>query len=179
MSDTAKVPVQVRPGTKEDAKIIAKLATETLREAFAEHENSADTEAYITQYFHKLSVQSELADTKNHPFWIALDGEKAVGYAKLNRKTEKPRNLKGFRAVELQRLYVYEKNKGADLEKQLLELALQQAREDKFQAVFVSVWEKNEQALNFYAEMGFERFGWHYFLFGFGRQRDFWMVKYL
>ncbi len=179
MSDTTKVPVQVRPGTREDAKIVAKLAAETLREAFASHENTTDTEAYITQFFHKLSLQSELADAKNHPFWIAFEGDEAIAYAKLNRKNEKPRNLKGYKAIELQRLYVYEKNKGQGVGRQLLEQALEQARQDKYQAVFVSVWDKNEEALSFYEKMGFERLGWHYFLFGFGRQRDFWMVKYL
>ncbi|WP_141217604.1 MULTISPECIES: GNAT family N-acetyltransferase [unclassified Siphonobacter] len=179
MIDIAKVPVQLRLGTKDDTKVLTKLASETMREAFGEQNESKHIDAYISQAFHKLSVQAELADTKHNTFWLAFQGEELVGYCKLNRKSEKPRNLKGYKAVELQRIYVYDQYKGQGIGKQLLDACLEQARQEKYQAVFLGVWEKNESAIHFYEHMGFEKMGWHYFLFGFDRQRDYWMVKHL
>jgi GNAT superfamily N-acetyltransferase len=82
-------------------------------------------------------------------------------------------------AIEIQRIYLRQDQTGQGQGKYLMNYCLEWARGTGYGAVWLGVWERNKRALEFYRKMGFEQFGYHYFLFGSKRQRDFWLYKAL
>ncbi|MGA0557446.1 GNAT family N-acetyltransferase [Larkinella sp. VNQ87] len=170
-------PIEIRIGTPNDAVPLTDLAIRTMRAAFGPPHNPADVvDAYIKNSFSVEQMQQELNDPKN-TFLLAVDSDSSlIGYAKL-RRIRPPRQLQGQRAIEIQRLYVAETQIGRGLGRQLMERCWQEAQLAGYPVVWLGVWERNERAIGFYKQMGFERCGWHYFQFGPERQRDFWMKK--
>ena len=153
-----------------------------MREAFGPPHNPADlVEAYIQSAITEPQLAVELTDPTAWFFVVETPDQMPVGYAKLRRATPPRRMPRPHRqnAVEIQRIYLLQSQTGQGAGRQLMNFCLDWARLSGYEAVWLGVWERNERALTFYRKMGFERFGFHYFLFGSERQRDFWLYKVL
>ncbi len=153
-----------------------------MREAFGPPHNSADlVEEYLESAITEPLLAGELADPKAWFFMAESADHTPIGYVKLRRHTP-PRRMPHphrQRAVEIQRIYLLQTQTGQGYGKQLMDFCLNWARSAGYGAVWLGVWERNTRALTFYQKTGFERFGFHYFLFGSERQRDFWLYKVL
>jgi ribosomal protein S18 acetylase RimI-like enzyme len=165
-----------------DAALLTHLSATTMREAFGPPHNPADlVEEYIQSAITEPQLASELADPKAWFFIAESPDQTPVGYLKLRRHTPPRRMPQPHRqnAVEIQRIYLLQSQTGQGQGKQLMNVCLDWAHTAGYKAVWLGVWERNQRALSFYQKMGFTRFGFHYFLFGSERQRDFWLYKVL
>ena len=153
-----------------------------MREAFGPPYNPADlVDEYIQSAITQPILETELADTRSWFFLVETDDQTPVGYAKLRLHTPPRRMPQPYRrnSVEIQRIYLLQSQVGQGQGRLLMNHCLDWARAAGYETVWLGVWERNERALAFYQKMGFVRFGYHYFLFGSERQRDFWLYKSL
>lgn len=172
-----KTAFLIRTATPDDAVALTDLSIRTMREAFGPPHNPAElVETYIEETFSLEKIRQELMDPKATFLLTISPEQEVVGYAKL-RRNRPPRQLKGQHAIEIQRLYVSDRQIGKGLGRQLMENCLNLARQEGYKAVWLGVWERNNRAIAFYEKTGFQRCGWHYFQFGDERQRDYWMKK--
>lgn len=172
----------IRPATVADAARLTDLAATTMREAFGPPHNPAElVDEYIRSAITLPILETELADPRSWFFLLETNDRTPVGYAKLRRHSPPRRMPRPHQrnAIEIQRIYLLQDQVGQGQGKLLMNYCLDWARLAGYGAVWLGVWKRNERALTFYQNMGFERFGYHYFLFGSERQRDFWLYKSL
>lgn len=173
--------MKIRTATIADAALLTELSVVTMREAFGPPHNPAQlVEEYIDSAFSVAQLTAELSDPRSVFFLLELNGL-AIGYAKI-RQTKPPRQIPELyrrvgAAVEIQRIYLLTAHTGRGQGRLLMDHCLDWARQALYQAVWLGVWEHNERGLAFYQKNGFERVGFHYFMFGSERQCDYWMIK--
>ena len=169
----------IRRATPADAQLLTELGATTAREAFGPPHNPADVvDDYIRTDFAIDTVRSELNDPAATFLVMEDEAGKAVGYAKLRRRTP-PRQITARPAIEIQRIYLLRESIGQGQGRRLMEHCLDLARANQYAVAYLGVWEHNLSAIAFYTRLGFVRVGWHYFQFGADRQRDFWFQKQL
>ena len=153
----------------------------TMRQAFGPPHNPAElVEEYIESAFTVAQLTLELSDARS-AFFLLEEGGNLIGYAKM-RRTKPPRQLpnpyrKPGVAIEIQRIYLLAEHTGRGQGRLLMNYCLDWACQRQYRAVWLGVWERNKRALSFYQKVGFERVGFHYFVFGAERQRDYWLLK--
>ncbi|GAB4014627.1 GNAT family N-acetyltransferase [Spirosoma koreense] len=169
----------IRLATPSDAAPLTELSATTMRDTFGPPYNPTDlVEEYIQSAFSVPALTAELADPRATFFLLEQPDGTPIGYAKLRRHAP-PRRMTERNAVEIQRIYLSQRQIGQGQGRLLMEHCLDWAQTQGYAAVWLGVWERNERAIAFYERMGFTRFGYHYFQFGSERQRDFWLQKQL
>jgi len=81
-------------------------------------------------------------------------------------------DLKGPDTFELERIYVRNTHKGHGLGRFMVEQAIKMAIQRGKKQLWVGVWEKNLDAIEFYKRHGFTKISEHDFYMGTERQRD-------
>ena len=156
--------IRIRRAVENDYKILVNLGAKTFRQTYKNKANPGDLNYYIKNTFNKNQVLREIRDTSFIILVVSKD-DKSVGYAKL-LKSKIPSDLKHFRGIELVRLYVLKNYQGQKIGSQLLSECIKIARKKKFEFIWLGVWEKNPNAINFYKKLGFKVFGNYKFEFG-------------
>jgi ribosomal protein S18 acetylase RimI-like enzyme len=153
------------------------LSRKTFYDAF-EHLNSKDDfEAYTSVAFTYNKLLSEV-ENPHSEFYFALIDDQKVGYIKLNYSSAQT-EFKDENAMEIERIYVLTSQQGKKIGNQLLELAINKAKEEKLHYIWLGVWEHNLAAQRFYERNGFKPFGSHKFSVGSDEQTDILMRKEL
>jgi GNAT superfamily N-acetyltransferase len=129
---------------------------------------------YISTHFTEEALSVELDDPAKH-FLLAFDNDELVGYAKLNLKGEK-RDW-GNHPLEIARLYTHPNRIGQGIGKHLMNAIEEYARFNQHDAIWLSAWQKNYKAVNFYQREGFRIIGTLQFVLGVDVQDDFLMMK--
>ncbi len=159
-----------RDATSADAAALADFSATTFVDTFGHLYPPDDLAAYLADTYGAAIQGAELADIETR-YRLALRGGAIVGYSKAGRvKMDTPFT---DRSRELHRLYVAPDAKGAGIAQRLMDDVLGWARADGADALYLSVWEKNERAQRFYRRYGFEHIGEHGFMVGAVRDRDF------
>lgn len=146
------------------------LSIETFYESFIWGNTEENMKAYMDRFFSKEKLAEELAEPDSI-FYFARLNERAVGYLKINigkAQTE----LKTNDAVEIERIYVHKDFRGKNIGQLLFDKALEIARNNKAQFMWLGVWEKNPAAIKFYERNGLSQFGTHSFKLGDDQQTD-------
>ncbi|GIO37443.1 hypothetical protein J41TS12_23040 [Paenibacillus antibioticophila] len=111
-------------------------------------------------------------------FYFVYAGEEAAGYLKLNREEAQAQSENmGPASLEIERIYVRTGFQGLGFGKTLIQLAIDMAKEEKKEKLWLGVWEKNERAIAFYQKWGFTQAGAHSFYMGDEKQRDYILEK--
>jgi ribosomal protein S18 acetylase RimI-like enzyme len=100
-----------------------------------------------------------------------------VGYVKLG-----PSSLPietGRRAVELRQIYVLKDHHGSGIAAALTEWAIEEARRQDFEELYLTVFTENARARRFYDRYGFEAVGRYDFMVGNQADHDIIMRKLL
>jgi ribosomal protein S18 acetylase RimI-like enzyme len=168
----------IKQADANDLKILQRLSVVTFTDTFATYNTRKDMQMYIEKYFSCENLRAELAD-ENNLFFIALNNEEPVGYLKLRLPQKHLQTLNVSNGIELERIYVLQQLQGAGLGYQLMQFAVNYAKQNGFDTLWLGVWERNEKAINFYKKCGFEIFGEHEFILGTDKQNDFLMKKTL
>jgi diamine N-acetyltransferase len=164
----------IRQATNEDAKLIADLSHQTFREAFAAQNTKENMDKFLGQQFTKGKLMLEVGAPGNI-FLLAYKEQEVVGYTKLRENTE-PRSLDILPALEIARLYVVNQMIGKGVGKLLMQTIIDIAKQKNIPAVWLSVWQKNKRALDFYNYWGFEKFDETLFVLGDDIQHD-WLMR--
>ena len=88
------------------------------------------------------------------------------------RERCRARCLGSGHGLEVEQLYVLASHHGQGLGGQLLDLAIEKARERGLTYLWLGVWEHNTNAISLYRHRGYEEFDQHVFMFGGEEQRD-------
>ncbi len=166
--------VTIRIATKADAEQIADLSRKTFYETFATHNTKENMEKFMNKQFTKKDLMKEVSALGNI-FFIALNNETAVGYARI-RESQNPEELGKVNAIEIARIYAINKVIGTGVGKLLIQTCIDKAIEMKKEIIWLGVWEKNKRAIDFYLQWGFEKFAEHPFILGDDVQND-WLMK--
>lgn len=159
-----KEDVKIRRANAADTNLLAALGATTIYETYFETDDPKDMAKYIVDYFNPQAIESELKDENNTFFVAEIDG-KAVGYAKL--RTGQPVDcVRDKNAIELHRLYVLEKLTRHGIGEILMRKCLDEAKSKGYDALWLSVFDLNVRAQNFYKKLAFEQIGETDFYYG-------------
>jgi ribosomal protein S18 acetylase RimI-like enzyme len=94
-----------------------------------------------------------------------------IGYVKLNTGQSQT-ELKDANALEIERIYVLKEFHGKNVEQVLYEKAIQVAKQQNADYVWLGIWAENPGAIHFYKKNGFVEFDKHIFKLGDDEQAD-------
>ncbi|MDR3695093.1 GNAT family N-acetyltransferase [Mucilaginibacter sp.] len=160
-----------------EADTLLSFSKKTFYEFFDHLNEPANMEAYSSVAFTPQRMLAELSNP-NSEFYFAMLGDEVVGYLKLNFNDAQTEYLDA-KAMEVERIYVSGEHHGKRIGKQLMDFAIDIARNKQFEYVWLGVWEHNDKAMGFYQRYGFEVFSSHAFLLGDDLQTDLLMKKKL
>lgn len=163
--------------TSGEAAQLQHIARQTFFETFAADNREENMKRYLEEGFSLEKIQHELADF-NTQFYLALHGDQAIGYLKLNFG-EAQTELKDVNALEIERIYVLKDFHGKRAGQMLYEKGIEVARLARVSYVWLGVWERNARAIRFYEKNGFTAFSTHIFMLGDDRQTDIMMKLWL
>jgi diamine N-acetyltransferase len=153
------------------------ISRQTFAETFSDSNSKENMDKYLTENLSIKKLSEELNNENSHFFFIK-DGERNIGYLKLNMGPSQT-EMKDETALEIERIYVIQEYQGKKVGQQLYEKAIQVAKEKKAQYVWLGVWEENHKAIQFYNKNGFEVFDQHVFVLGDEQQTDLMMRLFI
>lgn len=171
--------VNIRPCDITDLKILKKVGIETFTATFAAQNTPENMQAYLSQAYTDEKLTNEIT-TPGSTFYLLIESETAeiAGYLKLNVAVAQTETIAN-NSLEIERIYLRQAFQKQGLGRKMLEFALQQARTLGMSAVWLGVWEHNENAKAFYQKLGFHQVSQHSFLLGADCQTDLILLKEL
>jgi ribosomal protein S18 acetylase RimI-like enzyme len=163
--------------TSTDAALIARLSRRTFQDSFAKFNTKQNMDKFMNVQFTEDLLMAEVDDPLNI-FLLACIDNKPVGYVKLC-ESKNPPALDKIDAIEIARIYSDQKTIGKGVGKAMMLQCIEIGKGKKKKAIWLGVWEHNEQALSFYKRFGFEQFGSHIFMLGDDAQTDLLLKKNL
>jgi GNAT superfamily N-acetyltransferase len=162
----------IRPADRSDAEALAAFTAGVFRATYRNDTPAADLDAYIGKSFGTEQQQAEIADPSGAVF-LAMAEERVIGCACV---------LIGQTDAEtafLNRFYVDVDWRGRGVAKDLLEVAMTEARRRGATRLELTVFEKNARAIAFYRKSGFAVTGSTIFPVGEEMQTDIVMTRML
>ena len=162
--------VTYRVANAADAELLASFAARTFVDTFGRLYPPEDLQAYLLASYGAEIQREELSDATMR-YWLALIGETIVGYAMAGPCEIKVKH--GEADCELYRLYVDRDVRGKGVADALMKNVVDWTKAGGAEALWLSVWENNQRAQNFYRRYAFEHVGEHKFMVGRVADRDF------
>ncbi|MBC7383748.1 MAG: GNAT family N-acetyltransferase [Bacteroidia bacterium] len=143
--------------------LLAELGTATFKETFSDDNSEEDMNAYLSKTYSKEMM---LENIKNNAvkYFIAYSETGDTGYIKLLHNANS-QNLAG-RVIELEKIYVRKYKIGSKTGAALMEKAIEYAKMNGYNYLFLGVWQDNERAISFYENFGFKTFNTRQFKLG-------------
>ena len=107
----------------------------------------------------------------NSEFYFAKAGKKTVGYLKINVGDAQTESTNS-NSLEIERIYVLKEFQGKKIGQILFEKAIEIARKNNMDLLWLGVWEHNTGAISFYQKNGLVKFASHLFRLGDDEQTD-------
>lgn len=171
--------IKIRRLTPADAIELAEMGSQTFYQTFKDTCTEEDMLGYLSEYYSLEQVQKELTDENDLYFFAEIAG-KPVGYLRLMEDYTAFSAIKKWKALELKRIYVISDYHGKGIAQALMNYTIDYAGKNKYEVLWLGVWEHNERAKSFYAKYGFKDSGHtHYFPIGNTPQTDIWLWKFL
>lgn len=171
--------INIRRINIDDVVALSVIARRTFYDTFRGTCTEADMQSFLNQFYNEEQLGKELQDLKTFCFFAEADG---VPLAYLHFKedyTNFPEEKK-WKALELKRIYVLREFHGKGIAQKLMDFILNFAVANKYEMLWLGVWEHNIRAQKFYEKYGFENSGYtHDFPIGNTPQTDTWLWKFL
>lgn len=157
--------VALRPCGLEDAEALALVAAATFLEAFAGVLPGPAIVQHCARH-HVPSVYAAYLANERVRTWLAVTryGDAPVGYSMLT-PPDLPLDL-GPTDIELKRIYLFSRFQGSGVGQQLMDIAIEGARQMGARRLLLGVFAGNARALRFYQRNGFEQIGERTFTVG-------------
>jgi len=168
----------IRRGDLNDVTLLQRIGRKTFDDTFGNTCSREDMSGILELYFNSTQVALELLDEADNFFFFEEDGI-SKGYMRLNAKHACPLDsFQNRKCIELVRLYVLKEFHGTGVANELMNFAIDFARKNSFEVMYLSVWEYNFRARGFYEKHGFLNSGVENdFPLGSTPQTDYWFVK--
>ena len=154
----------IRPATPEDAAALAAFAAQAFTDTYRELSDAQEIADYVAEHFQPEVVAAVIGDPACTTL-LAWVGGQLVGYAILSAAPT-PDCVTGPAPLKLWRLYLGEGFIGRGLGGRLMAETHAEARRRGAQTLWLSVYDKNVRAVEFYERLGFTKVGGQEFLFG-------------
>ena len=168
----------IRRGDINDVALLQQIGRTTFDDTFGNTCTKEDMRGVLDLFFNSAQVALELQDESDNFFFFEQDGI-AKGYLRINAKHACPlESFQNRKNIELVRLYILKEFHGLGVANELMNFALDFARNNGFDLMYLSVWEYNFRARGFYEKHGFVNTGLENdFPLGSTPQTDYWFVK--
>lgn len=163
--------------TVKDLSELQTISIETFRDTFATENDPTDLQKYLLEAYNLKKLEKEMLNSDSRFFFIYLN-KSLAGYMKVNTGKAQT-EMSDRNGLEVERIYIRKKFKRQGLGRQLLEYAFELASQEKRENIWLGVWEKNQNALQFYQTFGFKKVGAHPFNVGKDKQTDLIMLREL
>jgi diamine N-acetyltransferase len=168
--------MDIRIAVAADAATLSELASATFPLACPPHTTPEAIADFISKNFKVTDFDGYLADPERELFLAEVDGQ-AVGYAMLILGEPTDENVKASITLhptcELSKLYVRPGHQGSGVSTALVDTAIQYARADRREGMWLGVNEENARANAFYEKSGFAKVGVKQFTVGDRQEDDF------
>jgi GNAT superfamily N-acetyltransferase len=139
-----------------DVESLALVGSATFLETFAGYLEGSAIVAHCRRE-HSADAYREYLDAGGYAWLAEVEpGRAPVGFALLG-STELPGSSPDGSDLELKRIYTLSRYHGSGMGSQLMEAAVDCAREKRARRLLLGVYAGNDRALAFYAKKGFER----------------------
>ena len=168
----------IRRATLQDLVLLQEIGRKTFDDTFGGTCTREDMKGVLEKYFNTAQCEQELQDPDDNFFFLEEEGI-AKGYLRINNKYEYPfDDLMKDQCIELVRLYVLNEYHGTNVATDLMNFAVDFAKQKGKTRMYLSVWEYNFKARGFYEKMGFKNTGIENdFPLGSTPQTDYWFIK--
>lgn len=149
---------------------LQKISVKTFSDTYGTLNTASNMKMYLESMFNLRQLRSELKNV-NSEFYFLVQSDEVTGYLKVNignAQTEQ----QSKNALEIERIYVKSEFKRKGFGKALIDKALEVAKNQRVENIWLGVWEKNTYAIAFYKKVGFMEFDKHTFLLGDDHQTD-------
>ena len=156
--------VIIRMAQKEDILELQKIGKQTFFETFVSGDSTSDMEQYLNEKFSIEQLMKELQNSESMFYFSEIKNE-IIGYLKINigdAQTEYIHN----ETLEIERIYVISSYHGKSIGQLLFNKAIEIAKRQRINNIWLGVWEKNQRAIKFYQKNGLVQFDKHKFKFG-------------
>jgi ribosomal protein S18 acetylase RimI-like enzyme len=153
-----------------EVDLLRAISVQTFTETFSHQNTESDMLKYVSENLSIEQLSKEL-NSKDSEFYFLKVNQEIIGYLKLNIG-EAQTELKNKHSLEIERIYVKQEFQGKYFGKQLLQKAIEIAKENNYEYVWLAVWEQNLKAIKFYIKNGFIEFDKHTFKLGDDLQID-------
>ena len=150
-----KSQYEVREATELDVDSLSILASSTFIEAYDDL-SPEDSAKYVSEFFTRDKIQGHIRSPDNR--LLVADEGPLVGYILLER-ADAPEYISMQCQVECVRLFVKKAAQGRNWGSRLLDEGLRISKREGYDALWLKVWDKNENAIRFYERKGFRRLG--------------------
>lgn len=154
-------------------QLLAQIGRDTFYETWRSVNTEEDMQTYMAKAFDPASIEKDILNPVN-TFFIAMLGEKAIGYCKLRRD----RTYEEFGSdsvIELERIYVFKEYHDHKVGKKLMDVCIDLAKEENHIWLWLGVNIDNDRAIKFYKNYGFTIFGEKAFQLGDAVDNDYLM----
>lgn len=162
--------ITIKKVTLNDIDQLQRISRQTFYETFSEANTEDNMKQYLEEGFSFEKLSAELNDNNSETYFAILD-DTIIGYLKLNSGPSQT-ELKDDKALEIERIYVLKEFHGKNVGQILYNKAIQIAKQNKADYVWLGVWEENPRAIAFYKKNGFVEFDKHIFRLGNDEQTD-------
>ncbi|MCM3640157.1 GNAT family N-acetyltransferase [Priestia aryabhattai] len=171
------VMMNVKKCTLEDVNHLQSISYKTFNETFKDQNSQENMTAYLEKAFTVEQLEKELSNASSQFFFMYVNHEIA-GYLKINMNDAQSEDM-GEETLEIERIYIGNSFQKQGLGKHLFNKAVEIATTLNKKKIWLGVWEKNKNAIDFYKKQGFVQAGSHSFYMGDEEHIDFIMVKTL
>lgn len=171
--------INIRRVTIDDVSLLSEIAKATFYDTFTGTCTVEDMQSFLEKYFSEQQLGTEIKNPDNHIFFAEADGT-AVAYLQFMEDYSGFPLMKKWKSLELKRIYVLKDFQGKGIAQKLMDFILSFGVENKYEVVWLGVWEHNLRAQRFYEKYGFVNSGHtHDFPIGNTPQTDNWFWKFL
>lgn len=153
-----------------EVDILRTISVDTFTETFANQNDEQNMQKYVSENLSIEHLTKEL-NTKGSSFYFLNLNSDIIGYLKINTGKAQT-ELKNDISLEIERIYIKQEFHGKNIGKQLLDKAIEIAKEHHYQYIWLAVWELNLKAIAFYKKHNFVEFDKHIFKLGDDEQID-------
>jgi diamine N-acetyltransferase len=147
-----KIMITIYKASKADAAMLTQLARSIYRQHYLHLWHAGGADWYMNEYAYAAhKIEQELADPLVD-YFIAAGDDQPLGYMKLNIEAALGENPD---ALEVERIYLHKSAAGKGIGRQMMELALQRAKELKKDILFLKAMDSSIDAIAFYQKLGY------------------------
>lgn len=156
--------VKIKKCRREDLQTLQEISIETFNDTFKDQNSPENMQAYLEKAFNTEQLEKELSNSFSEFYFIWFNEEPA-GYLKVNMNDAQSEKM-GDESLEIERIYIRNKFQRKGLGKFLINKALEIAISQTKKTVWLGVWEKNENAIDFYKKWVLFKLGLTLFTWG-------------